>query len=167
MTTFYAYTESPIGRLLLTADEEALTGLYMNDSATALRTAPDAVERDDHPILAEARRQIAEYFTGSRRTFDLPLRTEGTPFQRRVWEELKAIPYGETISYGELARRIGDPNASRAVGMANGRNPISIIVPCHRVIGANQRLTGYGGGLERKATLLTLESGQCAMPSSM
>jgi len=106
----------------------------------------------------EAKRQLTAYFEGNLSDFDLPLSMQGTPFQQRVWDELTRIPYGTTISYGELARRIGNANASRAVGLANGRNPISIIVPCHRVIGANGTLTGYGGGLPRKAALLYFEA---------
>jgi methylated-DNA-[protein]-cysteine S-methyltransferase len=154
---YYTYTPSPVGELLLTSDGNALTGLYMNTPFADILTE-DAVRNDDLPILVSATEQIAAYFSGERRDFTLPLQMEGTPFQQRVWNELLKIPYGETISYGELARRIGNPNASRAVGLANGRNPISIIVPCHRVIGANKTLTGYGGGLERKATLLALEA---------
>ena len=113
--------------------------------------------RDPSAALGEARRQLTEYFAGARRAFDLPLAASGTPFQRRVWEALRRIPYGETISYGELARRIGKPTASRAVGAANGRNPIAIVVPCHRVIGADGTLIGYGGGLPVKEALLALE----------
>ena len=120
----------------------------------------DAVRQDDLPILMEAARQLEEFFNRERRDFDLPISPSGTDFQMKVWKELCNIPYGETISYGELARRIGNPNASRAVGLANGANPISIIVPCHRVIGANGKLTGYGGGLPRKEKLLALEAGQ-------
>lgn len=119
-----------------------------------------AVRQDDLPILMEAARQLEEFFNRERRDFDLPISPSGTDFQMKVWKELCNIPYGETISYGELARRIGNPNASRAVGLANGANPISIIVPCHRVIGANGKLTGYGGGLPRKEKLLALEAGQ-------
>ena len=117
----------------------------------------DAVS--DAKRLREAQRQLEEYFAGERTEFSLPLESHGTDFQQRVWRALRAIPFGTTISYGELARRIGNPRAVRAVGLANGRNPISIIVPCHRVIGANGTLTGYGGGLERKRFLLALESG--------
>jgi methylated-DNA-[protein]-cysteine S-methyltransferase len=157
-TTYYAWQDSPVGPLLLTSDGTALTGLYMNEH----RHGPDGVgegwvEDPTAAPLAEARRQLAAYFAGERTDFDLPLAPAGTDFQRRVWDELARIPYGETISYGELARRIGDPNASRAVGLANGRNPISIVVPCHRVIGAKGRLVGYGGGLNRKETLLAHE----------
>jgi methylated-DNA-[protein]-cysteine S-methyltransferase len=117
---------------------------------------------EDATRLAEPIHQLTEYFNGTRRTFNLRLAPQGTPFQQRVWQELLTIPYGETRSYGELARQIGQPNASRAVGLANGANPISIVVPCHRVIGANGTLTGYGGGLKNKQWLLTLERGQGA-----
>jgi methylated-DNA-[protein]-cysteine S-methyltransferase len=108
-------------------------------------------------VLDAAVRQLREYFAGERRDFDLPLEPAGTPFQLTVWDALRGIPYAETINYGQLAVRVGNPTASRAVGLANGRNPISIVVPCHRVIGANGSLTGYGGGLDRKRTLLDLE----------
>jgi methylated-DNA-[protein]-cysteine S-methyltransferase len=152
----FTQIESPIGRLLLTSDGTALTGLYMEPYRKAESTegwAQDATV----PPLAEAVRQLNEYFAGSRREFDLPLRLHGTVFQTRVWHELTEIPYGQTWSYGQLARRINKPSASRAVGLANGRNPISILVPCHRVIGADGSLTGYGGGLERKRWLLAHE----------
>jgi methylated-DNA-[protein]-cysteine S-methyltransferase len=152
----YTHFKSPIGRLLLTTDGTALTGLYMEIS----RKYPSTegwVEDGTVAPLAEAARQLAEYFAGARREFDLPLRLQGTAFQQRVWRELTEIPYGETWSYGQLAKRINKPSASRAVGLANGRNPISILVPCHRVIGADGSLTGYGGGLERKQWLLAHE----------
>ena len=144
---------SPIGTLQLRGTESALTGVFMEPHPQSVGTV-----RDDGP-LREARRQLQEYFAGERREFSLSLEMAGTDFQRCVWQELRAIPHGETISYGELARRIGNPRAVRAVGLANGRNPISIIVPCHRVIGADGSLTGYGGGLERKRFLLALENG--------
>jgi methylated-DNA-[protein]-cysteine S-methyltransferase len=153
----FGYLESPIGRLMLTSDGTALTGLFMEPS----RKVPQPIDgwALDLTIapLAETVRQLNEYFAGVRREFDLPLHFEGTTFQRRVWNELTQIPYGETWSYGQLASRIGNPGASRAVGLANGRNPISILVPCHRVIGADGSLTGYGGGLERKRWLLAHE----------
>jgi methylated-DNA-[protein]-cysteine S-methyltransferase len=153
----YAHVESPIGRLLLCSDGAALTGLYMDvPSGMPPGAGPWALDPNGGP-LPQARRQLEEYFEGSRREFVLPLRLHGTDFQRRVWSELLQIPYGTTWSYGELARRINNPNASRAVGLANGRNPISIFVPCHRVIGADGSLTGYGGGLERKQWLLAHE----------
>ena len=119
---------------------------------------PRGERADDHPVLAEARRQLDAYFARELKEFDLPLAPEGSTFQRRVWEQLEGIEFGETASYGEIARRLGMTNAaSRAVGLANGRNPIPIVIPCHRVIGANGTLTGYAGGLERKQTLLSLE----------
>jgi methylated-DNA-[protein]-cysteine S-methyltransferase len=148
--------DSPIGELTLVSDGEALTGLYMD----AQRHRPElpAATASDDAVLATARRQLGEYFAGERREFDLPLRPAGTPFQREVWAALRDIPYGETAGYGELAQRLGRPGAARAVGLANGRNPIAIVVPCHRVIGAAGSLTGYGGGLERKRYLLDLEA---------
>ncbi len=146
----YTWMESPVGRLLLAADESGLRQILF-------RGEPAAHWRDDPQPLAEAVRQLRAYFAGELRDFDLPLAPEGTPFQLRVWRELRNIPYGQTISYGELARRVGSPNGSRAVGLANGANPISIVVPCHRVIGSNGKLTGYGGGLENKQRLLSLE----------
>jgi methylated-DNA-[protein]-cysteine S-methyltransferase len=157
----YTTMDSPIGELLLLGDGEALHGLYMQEGRTAVAVRRDW-ERSDEPFAA-ARTQLAEYFDGRRTAFDLPLVMAGNDFERRAWRALQDIPYGETISYGEQARRIGAPSAARAVGTANGRNPISIVVPCHRVIGANGSLTGYGGGLERKRTLLDLECGVHAL----
>jgi methylated-DNA-[protein]-cysteine S-methyltransferase len=150
--------DSPIGPLTLIAEGERLACLYMVDH----RHAPDSDEfgpaAPADGVLGVARQQLAEYFEGTRTEFDLALVDDaGTPFQRRVWAELREIPYGETISYAELARRIGQPTAFRAVGLANGKNPISIIVPCHRVVGSGGSLVGYGGGLDRKETLLALE----------
>lgn len=147
---------SPIGPLLLTASDGALTGLQMQNQRHFRALPSDAVQDDGW--FRDIREQFAEYVSGDRRTFDITLRLDGTAFQQRVWAELQAIPYGETISYGELAARVGNANASRAVGLANGRNPVSIIVPCHRVIGADGSLTGYGGGLDRKTWLLAHES---------
>ena len=152
----YCYFQSPIGRLLLTSDGTALTGLHMEVSRKAQSTEGWKEDRMLAPLSATLQ-QLAEYFAGTRRNFDLPLRPQGTVFQQRVWRELIEIPYGQTWSYGELAKRIDNPSASRAVGLANGRNPISILVPCHRVIGADGSLTGYGGGLERKQWLLAHE----------
>ncbi len=153
----YVTVESPIGRLLLQTDGVSLTGLYMDVPGRPVQGMNDWQEDANAGPLAEAVRQLGEYFAGNRREFDLPLRMHGTEFQRCVWRALNEIPYGETWSYGELAKRIGNPNASRAVGLANGRNPISILVPCHRVIGADGSLTGYGGGLQRKQWLLAHE----------
>ena len=152
----FCYFQSPIGRLLLTSDGTALTGLHMEVSRKAQSTEGWKEDRMLAPLSATLQ-QLAEYFAGTRRNFDLPLRPQGTVFQQRVWRELIEIPYGQTWSYGELAKRIDNPSASRAVGLANGRNPISILVPCHRVIGADGSLTGYGGGLERKQWLLAHE----------
>jgi len=148
--------ESPIGRLLLTSDGTALTGLYMEPSREWQCIDGAARDATAWPLPA-ALRQLAEYFAGTRRAFDLPLRPQGTAFQRRVWAALAEIPYGRTLSYGDLAQRIDNPRAARAVGLANNRNPLSIVVPCHRVIGADGSLTGYGGGLERKRWLLAHE----------
>jgi methylated-DNA-[protein]-cysteine S-methyltransferase len=146
---------SPVGPLRLRADEGVLSEVLFLDEMPDL--AGDNGE--SVPVLVEARRQLEEYFAGERRAFDLPLDGAGTDFQQRVWSELREIPFGETASYGDIARRLGmPPGGSRAVGLANGANPIAIVVPCHRVIGANGTLTGYAGGLERKRYLLGLES---------
>jgi methylated-DNA-[protein]-cysteine S-methyltransferase len=152
----YALAESPIGELVLAGDGRSLSRLHMLEGRHPVRIDP-AWRRDDG-AFADARGQLGEYFEGRRTSFDVPLALQGTPFQRRVWDALREIPYGETTSYGELARRLGSPRAMRAVGLANGRKPIAVIVPCHRVIGADGTLTGYGGGLERKRLLLELES---------
>jgi methylated-DNA-[protein]-cysteine S-methyltransferase len=154
--TFFTTEQSPVGEITLVGDGDALTGLYMTEHRHRPELPPGA-RRDDAPF-AGARDQLGEYFAGDRTEFDLPLRMAGSPFQRTVWRALLDIGYGETVSYGELARRIGRPSASRAVGLANGRNPISIIVPCHRVVGSTGALTGYGGGMERKRFLLDLEA---------
>ena len=151
---YFTEFASPIGTLQLRGTDAALTGVFMEPHP---RRAADAV-RDGVP-LREVRRQLEEYFAGERQEFSIALKMDGTDFQRRVWEALRGIPFGGTTSYGDIARRIGHPRAVRAVGLANGRNPISIIVPCHRVIGADGSLTGYGGGLERKRFLLALEKG--------
>ena len=153
----YTSFDSPVGKLVALGDGQALHGLYMQEGRTAIAIRPEWEGADDP--FAELREQLSEYFDGRRQAFDLELETAGSPFQRRVWRALQEIPYGETISYGQLARRIGQPTAVRAVGLANGSNPIAIIVPCHRVIGANGTLTGYGGGLPTKARLLDLEKG--------
>jgi methylated-DNA-[protein]-cysteine S-methyltransferase len=147
--------ESPVGTLTLTATGGRLSGLHMHEQRHAPRL-PEGAERDDDGF-EEVVAQLHAYFGGTLTHFDVPLELGGTDFQRRVWAGLREIPYGETISYGELARRLGSPGASRAVGLANGRNPVGIIVPCHRVIGADGSLTGYGGGIERKVWLLEHE----------
>ena len=157
MSTVFALTDSPIGELCLIRDDEGLRGLYMQDHRGAAPVDPGWL-RDDAAFTGITG-QLDRYFAGELTDFDLPLAPRGTPFQLRVWAALSEIPYGETISYGELARYIGHPSAARAVGLANGRNPVAVIVPCHRVIGADGSLTGYGGGLERKRFLLDLEAG--------
>ena len=156
-TTHYSTMPSPVGELLLLGGEAGLTGVYMQQHLHW--DGPRPHWRRDDQQLRQARAQLRAYFAEEVRTFDLPLALHGTEFQQKVWNELLNIPYGETIHYGELARRIGQPSASRAVGLANGRNPISIIVPCHRVIGANGSLIGYGGGIPRKRWLLDHERG--------
>jgi methylated-DNA-[protein]-cysteine S-methyltransferase len=159
----YTIIDSPIDELLLLGDGESLSRLHMVGSRKRVEINP-AWKRDDE-AFGDTREQLNEYFAGSRREFDLPLSMVGNPFELRVWDELQTIPYGETTSYGEIARRIGNPGAPRAVGLANGRNPIAVIVPCHRVIGADGSLTGYGGGLERKRLLLDLETGVLPLAS--
>ncbi len=154
--TYYSTMPSPIGRLLLVATDKGLSGVFMEDHAGGPNPEPDWVRDDEHLNLAK--RQLEKYFAGELRDFDLLLDVSGTPFQLEVWNALRRIPYGETRSYGDLARDIGRPNAVRAVGLANGRNPVSIIVPCHRVIGSDGSLTGYGGGLPRKQYLLQHEA---------
>jgi methylated-DNA-[protein]-cysteine S-methyltransferase len=156
--THYTLLESPIGPLTLTTDGTSLTGLHLPYPDGRPMVREEWVREDHSPLLAEARGQIAAYFEGRLRDFDLPLAPAGTPFQQQVWEALRQIPYGATISYGELARRIGRPGSARAVGLANGANPIAVILPCHRVIGANGKLVGYGGGLPRKEALLAFEA---------
>lgn len=151
---------SPVGDLTITGDRDGrVTGIWFDDGP--VDPGPDrtaGLERDD-VALAAAVTQLREYFAGDRTEFDLPLATSGTSFQQAVWTQLATIPYGETRSYGELAAAVGAPGSARAVGLANGSNPIPIVVPCHRVIGANGSLTGYGGGMDRKRILLDLESG--------
>lgn len=157
---------SPVGVLKLVASDAGLAAiLWENDDPRRVRLN-SVIEDESHPILLETERQLGEYFAGRRRSFSLPLDFKGTPFQRRVWSALLTIPYGETRSYGEIARQIGNPAAVRAVGAANGRNPLSIIAPCHRVIGATGKLTGFAGGLETKARLLALETGASTERSS-
>jgi methylated-DNA-[protein]-cysteine S-methyltransferase len=148
---------SPIGPIRLTAGPNALTGVFMLKHKYGPEGFP-AEERGESPLLRESARQLAAYFEGALRDFELPLAPDGSDFQRQVWHELVKIPYGGTISYLALARRIGDARHVRAVGTANGRNPISIIIPCHRVVGSDGSLVGYGGGLERKRWLLNHET---------
>ncbi len=154
-TVYFTTMKTPIGEIRLLSDGKSLTGLYMGSYGPR----PTKAWVRGGALLETAEKQLHEYFGGQRKDFDLPLAAEGTQFQKKVWDALCDIPYGQTISYGEQARRIGLPDAARAVGAANGSNPISIIVPCHRVIGASGKLTGYGGGLPRKQWLLEHETG--------
>lgn len=153
---YYCYMKSPVGTLLLAGDETGLRHIDFQDGPHAATPEPGWQENEQpfRQVIA----QLKEYFAGKRQSFDLELAPEGTEFQQRVWRTLRTIPYGTTWSYGQLARRIGNPKASRAVGAANGQNPLPIVVPCHRVIGANGSLTGFGGGLGIKRQLLELES---------
>jgi len=157
MTTYYTTFDSPIGPLLLMSDGKALIGLHTDTDKFRPEMKSDWVRNAGTEPFPEVVRQLRAYFDGALTDFELPLAPQGTAFQKKVWKALCDIPFGETISYAELARRVGNANASRAVGMANSRNPISIIVPCHRVIGADNSLTGYAGGLERKRALLVHE----------
>jgi methylated-DNA-[protein]-cysteine S-methyltransferase len=153
----YKTMDSPVGRLTLVATDDGVTAiLWENDRPNRVRLTIDA-EDNEHPRLVEAERQLKQYFSGERRDFDVALDVTGTPFQRRVWTALLTIPFGETRSYKEIAAQIGSPAAVRAVGAANGRNPVSIITPCHRVIGSTGELTGFAGGLDTKARLLGFE----------
>ncbi|MFJ9712963.1 methylated-DNA--[protein]-cysteine S-methyltransferase [Streptomyces sp. NPDC101234] len=153
----HTVTGSPYGPLTLVAEDGTLCGLYMEDQRH--RPPEETFGTRDDDLFAETEEQLSAYFAGELKEFTVELRLNGTPFQRSVWEQLRLIPYGETRSYGELAEGLGNPQASRAVGLANGKNPVGIIVPCHRVIGANGSLTGYGGGLPRKRRLLDFERG--------
>ena len=156
-TIWYATVESPIGTLTVATDGDSIVGLQFPTHGRMAVPLKRDWTRGDCSVLSEAAAQLDAYFAGHRTSFDLPLRPVGTAFQQAVWAQLCLIPFGETISYGELARRVGNPNASRAVGMANGRNPIAILIPCHRVIGADGSLTGFGGGVDVKRSLLELE----------
>jgi methylated-DNA-[protein]-cysteine S-methyltransferase len=155
----YKFVDTPVGKLKLVASGKGMVAiLWENDQPKRVRLT-EMVEDDRQSVLVQAERQLKEYFAGERREFDLPLDMRGTPFQKDVWEALLSIPFGETRSYGELANQIGKASASRAVGAANGRNPLSIVVPCHRVVGSTGKLTGFAGGLDVKERLLGLERG--------
>jgi methylated-DNA-[protein]-cysteine S-methyltransferase len=157
---FSCVLDSPVGSLSLVATDHTLVALVWRREGHGRVPFDCAVDNSSHPVLREAMRQLREYFAGTRRTFDLALEFRGTEFQRGVWSALLTIPYGETRTYRHIAEQIGNPTAVRAVGAANGRNPIAIIAPCHRVIGMNGDLTGFGGGLDAKAHLLALEAPQ-------
>lgn len=157
MNLVYKTIQSPVGKLKLVASDKGLAAILWENDKPRRVPLEEMSEDENHPILLEAEQQLEEYFTGKRNTFSVALDTRGTRFQKSVWQALRAIPFGETRSYGQLATQLGNPRASRAVGAANGKNPVSIIVPCHRVIGSTGKLTGFAGGLERKAHLLALE----------
>ena len=161
MTTTSNYVfklmNSPVGTLRLVASDKGLAGVWFERSRPERVRPRGDVESARHPVLVEAERQLREYFAGRRQIFDLKLDFVGTPFQRTVWKALLTIPFGQTRSYGQIAKQVGRPSASRAVGAANGRNPVSIVAPCHRVVGSTGALTGFGGGLDVKERLLRLE----------
>ncbi len=156
--TYYSYFKSPIGALILTSDGSHLTGLHLGKPDEPPFPGKSWILKDDAAPFSKVKEQLTAYFKKQLKRFDFPMKLNGTDFQKAVWKQLQRIPYGEVISYGEQARRLGNPKASRAVGSANGRNPVAIIVPCHRVIASTGKLGGYGGGLSRKEYLLSLES---------
>jgi methylated-DNA-[protein]-cysteine S-methyltransferase len=157
MNLWYKFVASPIGKLQLVASDDGLVAiLWENDNPRRVRLS-ELVENPDHPVLVRTEKELGEYFAGKRDAFTIPLDMRGTHFQKQVWEALLGIPFGETRTYGQLAHQLGKPKATRAVGAANGRNPLAILVPCHRVIGFSGKLTGFAGGLEAKAHLLRLE----------
>ncbi len=153
----YDYFQSPHGRMLLVADGKALTGVYFTGQKHHPRIGADWERDARHPPVRQAKRELAEYFSGRRKRFSVKLAPRGTPFQRSVWKAIAGVGFGKTIAYAELARRAGRPGSARAAGAATGRNPIGIIVPCHRIVGSNGALTGYAGGLGKKRALLALE----------
>ncbi len=157
MNLVYKFVASPVGKLKLVAGEKGLAAVLWPDDDPRRVRLPGSAEDKQHAILLQAEQELHEYFSGERKAFSLPLDLNGTPFQNSVWKALLAIPFGETRSYQQLANQLGNPKATRAVGAANGRNPISIVVPCHRVIGSSGKLTGFAGGLEAKTFLLELE----------
>lgn len=157
MSLSYKFVDSPIGKLKLVASDQGLVAiLWEKDNPRRVRLE-ELIENAKHPILVQTEKQLNEYFAGKRKAFAVPLDMRGTPFQKQVWEALRGIPFGETRTYGQLAVQLGNPRATRAVGAANGRNPVAIIAPCHRVIGFSGKLTGFAGGLDAKAHLLNLE----------
>ncbi|GAP94866.1 methylated-DNA--[protein]-cysteine S-methyltransferase [Leptolyngbya sp. NIES-2104] len=164
---YYKEFISSIGKLLLTSNGRSLTGLYLQGQKHFPEQTTDWKEFAELDLFIEAEKQLAAYFAHQRQQFDLPLDPIGTPFQKQVWEQLQQIPYGATISYGTLAKQIGIPTASRAVGAANGRNPISIVVPCHRVIATSGKMTGYAGGVDRKQWLLQHEQAKADSISNL
>lgn len=164
--THFARIPTPLGTLLVIAEHGALTGIHFEGGKHVPAIRPDWQDAPDLPVIARCAQQLAAYLAGQDVRFDLPARPKGTAFQQRIWEEIARIPYGDTLTYAELARRAGAPAASRAAGAATGRNPLSILVPCHRVVGSSGALTGYAGGLDRKARLLAMERTPRAAPST-
>lgn len=162
--TYFHRISSPLGAMLLVATDDALSGTYFDEQRYFPDVAADWRADPDHPVLRAAQTQLAEYFNGKRTHFDLPLGPSGTPFQRTVWTAIGTVPAGATIAYRELAARAGRPASIRAAGAATGRNPLTIVIPCHRIIGSNGALTGYAGGLDRKRALLALEAKHIAHP---
>lgn len=165
MRTYDLY-DSPHGQMLLVAGDDGLTGVYFDGQKYHPELDPDWRRDAGHAVLAQAKRELAEYFGGERRVFEAPLAPEGTPFQKSVWKAISTVAFGETITYEALARRAGCPGSARAAGAATGRNPIAVIVPCHRIVGSDGSLTGYAGGLDRKRALLALEAGLPALLSA-
>lgn len=159
MMRYYDFYKSPYGQMLLVANDAGLAGVYFDGQKYLPTVASQWRRNPGHARLRQAQRELTEYFAGKRKRFELALAPEGTEFQRSVWKAISSVEFGETISYGELAARAGCPGSARAAGAATGRNPIGVIVPCHRIVGANGSLTGYAGGLERKRALLALEAG--------
>lgn len=155
MANRFTYCDSPLGAVTLQANEQGLLGVWFETHTT--KPEDLGIQEDSFPIFQSVKEQLERYFAGDAVQFDVPIAAKGTPFQQSVWHALTTIPYGETWSYAQLADAIGNPKAVRAVGLANGKNPVSVIVPCHRVIGKNGKLTGYAGGIERKQRLLTIE----------
>ncbi|HET7764142.1 MAG TPA: methylated-DNA--[protein]-cysteine S-methyltransferase [Burkholderiales bacterium] len=160
----YDFYDGPQGRMLLVASDEGLCGVYFDGQKYLPEVDPEWRRDAGHAVLRRAKGELAEYFGGERKRFETALAPDGTPFQRSVWKAICTVEFGETITYGELARRAGYAGSARAAGAATGRNPIGIIVPCHRIVGAGGSLTGYAGGLDRKRALLALESGVRSLP---
>jgi methylated-DNA-[protein]-cysteine S-methyltransferase len=156
---YFDFYESPMGRLLIVATDQSLSGLYFVDQKYYREVEPEWLRGDHHKVVRETARELTEYFAAARKQFGIPLAAQGTPFQTSVWKAISSVKYGESITYSELARRAGHPGAVRAAGTATGRNPITIIVPCHRIVGSDGSLTGYAGGLDRKRALRELEDG--------
>jgi methylated-DNA-[protein]-cysteine S-methyltransferase len=156
---YFDFYESPMGKMLIVATDDGLNGLYFIDQKYYRAVEAGWTRDGKHPVVRQTAREMQEYFAGKRKEFDIPLAPAGTPFQAQVWKAISSVPYGTNITYSELARRAGHPDAIRAAGTATGRNPITIIVPCHRIVGSDGSLTGYAGGLDRKRALQELESG--------